>query len=40
MAPKPINREVILASILDVILGAVLLIGTPYVVFQCLALAG
>ena len=39
MAQKPINREVVLASILDVTWGAALLIGTAYVVCQCLAFA-
>jgi hypothetical protein len=40
MARKSLNRELVLAAILDVILGVALLIGTVYVAGLCLALTG
>jgi hypothetical protein len=40
MSRKALNREVVLAAILDVVLGLALLTGTVYVAGVCLALAG
>jgi hypothetical protein len=40
MSRKTLNREVLLAAILDVILGLALLTGTIYVAGLCLAPAG
>jgi hypothetical protein len=40
MARKALNLEVVLAAILDVVLGLALLAGTVYLAGLCLALAG
>jgi hypothetical protein len=40
MARKPITREVVLAGILDVVLGGALLVATLYVASLCVAIAG
>ena len=40
MSRKALTREVVLAAILDVVLGLALLTGTVYVAGVCLALAG
>lgn len=40
MARKALTREVVLAAILDVVLGIALLAGTMYVAGLCLAVAG
>jgi hypothetical protein len=40
MSRKTLNREVVLAAILDVVLGLALLTDTIYVAGICLALSG
>jgi hypothetical protein len=40
MSRKTLHREVVLAAILDVVLGLALLTGTIYVAGICLALSG
>jgi hypothetical protein len=40
MSPKLLTREIILAAILDVVLGLALLTGTMYVAGLCLAPTG
>lgn len=40
MTRKPISREVVLGTILDVVMGFALFAGIVYVAGLCLALAG
>jgi hypothetical protein len=40
MARKALTREVVLAAILDIVLGGAILASTVYVAALCLALAG
>jgi hypothetical protein len=40
MSRKAINREIVLAAILDVLMGFALLTSTVYVAGVCLAVAG
>jgi hypothetical protein len=40
MSRKALNREIVLAAILDVVMGFALLTGTIYVAGLCLALTG
>jgi hypothetical protein len=40
MSRKALNREIVLAAILDVVMGFALLTGTVYVAGLCLAVAG
>jgi hypothetical protein len=40
MSRKALTREVVLAAILDIVMGFALLTGTIYVAAHCLALAG
>jgi hypothetical protein len=40
MARKPITREVVLATMLDIVLGSALFVGTIYLASLCLAPVG
>jgi hypothetical protein len=40
MARRPINREVVLTTMLDIVLGGALLVGTVYLASLCLAHLG